>query len=485
MSDATKQHAEDGRPRLFISHKHADGAIAKVVADFINGRTLGAVRIHLSSDPGFEGPRIGRDLTEELRRALWRTDALLLLYTTADQDWSWCMFECGVATRPDAPSSSVYVLQCGATPPVIYKDTVVVNARERDGLKRFVNALLRDPDFFPRRRQAVSPNVTEAMCDGFAAELEGLLKPVLPVLDAEPDQAWQTWPSMTVEIPTAVLEKVGQAPPDARAKLPQEAFATLLEAATVTDYDRSQTPALFDKANLPSTLPLKDLVAAGPEGADGAAWAQCCLAQVLRASQRGFVTMGWAPLKHPRSGAQYLPALCRVRNSPARALMSFDVYFIDVLSPEVMPVRSKMLVLGNFHSLDLDDPAVRGRRLLQLRQEMQRGSRSRLPILGGQNRARFIVHKSLVDDFLLGAMDRPGDYGVPDQSALTLGHLLDDPAAGGLATKSFATVGPDDPVAQVERAMRAIPDCRDAFVTQDGTRDTPVLGWITNVDLGR
>ena len=28
-------------------------------------------------------------------------------------------------------------------------------------------------------------------------------------------------------------------------------------------------------------------------------------------------------------------------------------------------------------------------------------------------------------------------------------------------------------------------DIRDVFVTDDGTRSKPVLGWLTNVDLAR
>jgi hypothetical protein len=29
-----------------------------------------------------------------------------------------------------------------------------------------------------------------------------------------------------------------------------------------------------------------------------------------------------------------------------------------------------------------------------------------------------------------------------------------------------------------------VPGCRDIFITTDGSRDSPVLGWITNVGLG-
>jgi hypothetical protein len=33
--------------------------------------------------------------------------------------------------------------------------------------------------------------------------------------------------------------------------------------------------------------------------------------------------------------------------------------------------------------------------------------------------------------------------------------------------------------------MDSIPDCRDVFVTQNGDKDEPVLGWVTNIILGQ
>jgi hypothetical protein len=44
-------------PRLFISHKHADSKIAQRVAAFIEARSSGNVRVHLSSSPDFQGPK--------------------------------------------------------------------------------------------------------------------------------------------------------------------------------------------------------------------------------------------------------------------------------------------------------------------------------------------------------------------------------------------------------------------------------------------
>ena len=96
---------------LFISHKHSDTRIAKVVADFVESRTLGQVSVHMSSDPRYKGPRLGKNINQELCTALYNCDVLLLLYTSADEDWSYCMFECGVATDPQSPRTNIIVFQ--------------------------------------------------------------------------------------------------------------------------------------------------------------------------------------------------------------------------------------------------------------------------------------------------------------------------------------------------------------------------------------
>ena len=174
-----------------------------------------------------------------------------------------------------------------------------------------------------------------------------------------------------------------------------------------------------------------------------------------------------------------------MRQSHKRGVTSFDIYFIDVLGPQAMPARNKMLAVGDFDHVNLDDPATRALKLGQLRLEMQRRRRGRLPILDGKGRARFIVHQGLMDRFLLDAMGRPEAQGAVGHADLTLGHLLDDPECGAIAGTTFAAVGPDATVSDVDNAMRALPSCRDVFVTADGTKDGAVLGWLTNVDIGR
>src|SRR5262245_54449735 len=99
----------EDRPLLFISHKHADAAIAQVVASFIEDRSNGTVSVYLSSSPDFAGPKFGKNLNAQLRETLWQTRALILVYTSQDADWSYCMWECGVATHPQSPDTSIIV----------------------------------------------------------------------------------------------------------------------------------------------------------------------------------------------------------------------------------------------------------------------------------------------------------------------------------------------------------------------------------------
>ena len=87
-------------PLVFISHKHSDQRIAETIARFLRTRSGGQFRVHLSSSPNFEGPRLGQPLNNELKRALAAAETVILVFTTDTEDWSYCMRECGVATDP-------------------------------------------------------------------------------------------------------------------------------------------------------------------------------------------------------------------------------------------------------------------------------------------------------------------------------------------------------------------------------------------------
>src|SRR5205814_1553801 len=81
--------------------RHADKKIADVLRNWIEHTTMGRVKTYQSSQPG-QGPRPGYILTEEVRRQLQAASVVLCIFTVHDHDWSYCLWECGVATDPGA-----------------------------------------------------------------------------------------------------------------------------------------------------------------------------------------------------------------------------------------------------------------------------------------------------------------------------------------------------------------------------------------------
>lgn len=102
----------------------------------------------------------------------------------------------------------------------------------------------------------------------------------------------------------------------------------------------------------------------------------------------------------------------------------------------------------------------------------------RLPILSATGAPLMVVHRSVLNDFLLKkkATERDKDakdYKLPD--------LID--AYQWLKDDSFATIPPTASAAEAKVAMARLKRGTDVFVTLDGTSSSTATGWITNVDL--
>src|SRR5947209_8089255 len=170
---------------VFISHKHTDHTIARVIAQFVTDKSRGDISVHLSSDADFEGPRFGPGLNAQLRQTLWTTDALLLIYTSDDQDWSYCMWECGLAQHPQSPDTNIIIFQCSDDVPKPFADDLRMDARNLEHIKRFTNQFYTDPNFFPRRGAALAPNIKPTTIETDAKDLFDKLYEVLPKSSAD------------------------------------------------------------------------------------------------------------------------------------------------------------------------------------------------------------------------------------------------------------------------------------------------------------
>lgn len=135
---------------VFISHRHGDALIAQVVRKHLNLWGIANNVIFQSSEPGL-GARPGERLTDEIKAALYQSKLVLLLYTRTDEDWSYCMFECGLATDPQKPEQTrIIVLQCNdfESVPRMFEGDVVVRIDKKD-IRNFTERLLKEDDFIP------------------------------------------------------------------------------------------------------------------------------------------------------------------------------------------------------------------------------------------------------------------------------------------------------------------------------------------------
>ncbi len=135
-----------------------------------------------------------------------------------------------------------------------------------------------------------------------------------------------------------------------------------------------------------------------------------------------------------------------------------------------------MIEVSNIY-LKIFNETTKNMRLRDLRDEMGGNDKERLPIVGEDRRPLYILHRSMLERYMLNEQLR----GEP-LDGLTVGAFLGQAATGFLA-ETFVTLPPTASLADAQQAMAGI--IRDVFVTVDGSRNSPVLGWLSNVDLTR
>lgn len=141
------------------------------------------------------------------------------------------------------------------------------------------------------------------------------------------------------------------------------------------------------------------------------------------------------------------------------------------------PVRQVMIPKGQIVAYTLGAGGDAGAtKLSDLYERMKSSGRQRLPILDASGSALYVVHLSSIAAF--------ADSVDADPAHLTqaLADLLTH-ADFKTAIEAIGVVGPDAVIADARAAMRAVERCNDVFVTTDGKRPSPVIGWLTNTDL--
>lgn len=132
--------------RLFLSHRFQDAGIASVIREELLNWNIPEKSIFQAGEPG-KGLRPGDTISDALVAEIKQTDFFILVFTHLDEDWSYCMWELGIASGADTKPTNVIVLQCGPHIPRVRRDHLAVDARNPKAIRDLVLRFHKEPEF--------------------------------------------------------------------------------------------------------------------------------------------------------------------------------------------------------------------------------------------------------------------------------------------------------------------------------------------------
>lgn len=133
---------ETRKIHVFISHKHEDRAVAKILNHRLQTYGNGKVSCFIS-----EGITPSDDWFHKIKENLAKADILILLFTATHATWDWPLYEVGLATNLDdnSPCKIVCLYPPDEQPPDPIKFAQAVKADE-EGVEGFLYRFLCTPE---------------------------------------------------------------------------------------------------------------------------------------------------------------------------------------------------------------------------------------------------------------------------------------------------------------------------------------------------
>jgi len=314
------------KPLLFISHKHADRNIADVIRSFITIYSGGRVTVFQSSSAWADAPKVGRNLNKQLRETLWKSSVVILVYTAPDQDWNYCMWECGVASHPQSPDTKIILFQCADSSPALFSEQVNVNVRDLVDVQKFTDEFLTAPDFFSGFGGPISefqPHGQEVA--SAAADFYQKLQPVLPPEKEDPSVEWPAYPFLQFELSLQLVDRIQKAEVQER---PQVAKDIILKGCLVCAADRF-AEQLFGVPSFPNGTNIGQLADIWRQKYPDSTskWIEALCSQIMDGAMWRFPTPIWGLMRGVSDDTWYAPVLNRVRKIPSMQIMQFHIYF--------------------------------------------------------------------------------------------------------------------------------------------------------------
>jgi len=317
------------RPSIFISHRHKDKKIADVFREAMEDWSNGGIKIFQSSHTE-TAIRIGDEIDDSIRKAIAESNLVLLIYTFAEDDWTWCMYECGLAQDPESLDTRIVVFQCSDLPPSPLKNLISVRM-EIDSINTLADDFHRDPDFFPRCDRAIAPNLDEEQIEQRANELYQNLLKVVPSTRA---QKLQRYDHITVAMPLEYLKEVQSIDSE-------NGFSSALKFAKELIVEhcfirnvRGEPQSHFNFEKITRNMRLNSLIRRWKQESkysdipwEKEVFEEMAIAMLNR-KERG-LSMPFNSLA-PNTDAWFLPVLSHVRTLPDVNLMEFDILLCGI-----------------------------------------------------------------------------------------------------------------------------------------------------------
>jgi hypothetical protein len=262
---------------------------------------------------------------------------VVLIYTRRDQDWSYCMWECGVAQLPEPSRTKTVVFQCADQFPMVFADQVRVGVKNEQDIERFATALLTDPEYFPKLGRAVTDfHASTEPVQEAAQELYRTLQDVLPTHD-EVGEEWPPYPQLTMELTDEQMERIRKAEGSAEQRL-VAARKVVVEEALVTGGD-GQIGRIFSARGFPrnSSMPgilMRDLISSWEANSPTptSRWVDGMCSQVLATAHDQFPRARWELMRGAdrTDWTWYGPMVRYIKKIPRRRSTEIDVVFCKV-----------------------------------------------------------------------------------------------------------------------------------------------------------
>ncbi len=316
------------RRSIFIIHRHEDSGIANALSRVLQIWGGGEIEIFLSSDSG-RGLRVGQSVYSELRSKLSDANILILVYTFANRDWSWSMYECGLAMEPlpGTFSKRIIVLQCTQDAPKVFTDQERVRVTP-DGIRQFTHQFYRDPSFFPGFSQAFSPDISDLKIEELSQDLFETLNEKIPTkLREEILRGDMIRISLHYDCVQEIIKKERRAAFEIASRIiPEKAIVRAAFGGVLMHFDYAYIAADTDTT-------LGSLIERWKEVTQGvypSAWIDGLYEEMTRAIMHLVPVPTWYPMKSCSMDLWFVPKLNSVRFLPDDNSMEFDVYFYQI-----------------------------------------------------------------------------------------------------------------------------------------------------------